>query len=58
MTYNEIQQVKIRRNVIYEQIINTKQKLSDARMNLYLGCNQVSVELIESRQYHIITWDN
>lgn len=54
-TYNEIQQAKIRRNAIYEKIIDTKQKLSDARMKLYLIHNQFNPELIESRQQNTIT---
>ncbi|PHZ09480.1 uncharacterized protein RHIMIDRAFT_315410 [Rhizopus microsporus ATCC 52813] len=57
-TYNEIQQAKIRRNVMYEQIIDTKQKLSDARMQLYLIRNQVKPELTEARQQNTITWDS
>ncbi|RCH79147.1 hypothetical protein CU097_000694, partial [Rhizopus azygosporus] len=30
-TYNEIQQAKIRRNAMYEHIIDTKQKISDGQ---------------------------
>jgi hypothetical protein len=57
-TYNEIQQAKIRRNVIYEQTIDTRQKLSDTRTKLYLSCNQVNPELTESRQQHTVYRDS
>ena len=57
-TYNEIQQAKIRRNAMYEHIIDTKQRLSDARLKLYLIRNEVNPELIESRQQNTITRDS
>ncbi|ORE14341.1 hypothetical protein BCV71DRAFT_293643 [Rhizopus microsporus] len=43
---------------MYEHIIDTKQRLSDARLKLYLIRNEVNPELIESRQQNTITRDS